>query len=74
MKFVAALALFISVIHCIQTKYILIGLNEVRIGATSKIEAVKEIFPEKQNAEMGAYRLGAYKSGTNGQYSKRYKI
>ena len=74
MKFVAAVALFIPVIHCIQTKYILIGLNEVRIGATSKIEAVKEIFPEKQNAEMGAYRLGAYKSGTNGQYSKRYKI
>ena len=74
MKFVAAVALFISVIHCIQTKYVLIALNEVRVGTTSKIETGKEIFPEKQNAEMGAYRLGAYKSGTNGQYSKRYKI
>ena len=74
MKFVAAVALFISVIHCIQTKYILITLDEVRVGTTSKIEAGKEIFPEKQNAEMGAYRLGAYKSDTSGEYSKRYKI
>ena len=74
MKFVGVVFLSISVIHCIQTKYVLIALNEVRVGTTSKIEAVNEIFPEKQNAEMGAYRLGAYKSGTNGQYSKRYKI
>ena len=74
MKFVAAVALFISVIHCIQTKYILIALNEVRVGTTSKIDAGKEIFPERQNAEMRAYRLGAYKSDTSGEYSKRYKI
>ena len=74
MKFVAAVALFISVIHCIQTKYILIALNEVRAGTKSKIEAAKEIFSEKQNAEIGAYRLGAYKSDTSGEYSKRYKI
>ena len=74
MKFVAAVSLSISVIHCIQTKYILIALNEVRVGATSKIEAGKEIFPEKPNTDMGSYRLGAYKLGTNGEYSKRYKV
>ena len=74
MKFVAAVALLISVIHCIQTKYILIALNDVRVGTTSKIEAGKEKFPEKKNSEMGAYRLGAYKSDTSGEYSKRYKI
>ena len=74
MKFVTAVALFISVIHCIQTKYILLALNDVRVETTNKIKSGKEIFPEKQNAEMGAYRLGAYKSDTSGDYSKRYKI
>ena len=74
MKFVTAVALFISVIHCIQTKYILIALNDALVQTTNKIEPGKEIFPEKQNAEMGAYRLGAYKSDTSGDYSKRYKI
>ena len=71
MKFVAAVALFISVIHCIQTKYILIAFNEVRVGTTSKIEAGKEKIPERHNAKMGAYRLGAYQSSTSGEYSKR---
>lgn len=74
MKFVTTVALFISVIHCIQTKYMLLALNDVRVETTNKIKAGKEIFPEKQNAEMGAYRLGAYKSDTSGDYSKRYKI
>ena len=52
----------------------LLALNDVRVETTNKIKAGKEIFPEKQNAEMGAYRLGAYKSDTSGDYSKRYKI